>query len=91
MTKSTTKKKKDDGTVYKQILMDTKLRTGKRGQKTRRLGELHYGGEGPHWTVVPSTEEDEEEKKKNKNKKKKGGEEEQEEEGGNGGGGEEEE
>ena len=61
MTKSTTKKK-NFVTVYKQILKDTKLRTGKRGQKTSRLGELHYGGEDPHWTVVPSREEEEEEK-----------------------------
>jgi len=36
------------------------------------MGEVHYGGEGPHWTVVPSKEkkEDEEEKKKERKRKK---------------------
>jgi streptogramin lyase len=32
--------KTDDGTVYKRILMDAKLKTGKRGRKTG-LGQVH--------------------------------------------------
>jgi hypothetical protein len=36
--------------VYKQILIGAKLKPGKGSQKT----EVLYGGEGPHWTVVPS-------------------------------------
>jgi hypothetical protein len=40
--------------MYKQILIDAKVKTGKRGQKQSRLGEVHQGGEGQHWTVVPS-------------------------------------
>ena len=39
--------------MYKQRLIDAKLKTGKTGQKTE-LGEVHLGGEVPHWTAVPS-------------------------------------
>ena len=28
-------------------------------KKRSRLGEVHYGGEGPHWSVVPSDDNDE--------------------------------
>jgi hypothetical protein len=45
--------------LYKQHLINAKLQNGKRGQKT--------GGEGLHWTVVPSKKR----KKKKKKKKKK--------------------
>jgi hypothetical protein len=33
--------KTDGGTLYRQILIDAKLKTGKRGQKTELNGELH--------------------------------------------------
>ena len=39
------------GVVYNWIIIKTK--TGKRGQKQSWLGEVHQGGEGPHWIVVP--------------------------------------
>jgi len=48
-----TTKKTDGGTVYKQLLINAKLKTGKRGKKNSWLGEFHQGGEGAHWTVVP--------------------------------------
>jgi hypothetical protein len=48
----------------KYTLTDTKLETGKRDLKQSWLEEVHWRGEGPHWTVVPSK------KKENKNKKK---------------------
>jgi hypothetical protein len=55
--------KTDGGTVYRQILLNAKLQTGKRGQKTeltarrplrRRKSVLDCGGIGPwwYWTVV---------------------------------------
>ena len=40
--------------MYKQILIDAKVKTGKRGQKQSWLGEVHQGGEGQHWTIVLS-------------------------------------
>jgi hypothetical protein len=46
--------KTDGGNVYKQILMDAKLKTGKCCQKQSWVGEVRYGGEGPHWTALPS-------------------------------------
>jgi hypothetical protein len=46
-------------------LINVKLKNGKRGKKQSGLGEVHEGGKGPNWTVVPS------EKKKKKQKKKK--------------------
>jgi hypothetical protein len=46
--------------VYRQILINAKLRTGKRGKKTDLIGR----SKGPYWTVVPS-------KKKKKRRRKK--------------------
>jgi hypothetical protein len=45
--------KTDGGNVYKQILIDTKLKTGKRVQKTE-LGQVKSGGEGSQLTVLSS-------------------------------------
>jgi len=33
----------------------------KRLKKHSPLGEVHEGGEGPHWTAVPSKKDEEEE------------------------------
>jgi hypothetical protein len=40
--------------VYRQILIGAKLETGKTVQKTELNAEVHYGGEGPQWNLVPS-------------------------------------
>ena len=43
--------------MYKQVVKDAQIKIGKCGQTrevTRRCGDVHYGGEGPHWTAVPS-------------------------------------
>jgi hypothetical protein len=51
--------------MYKQLLIDGKLKTGKRGKKTELLGEVHKGEKGLHCTVVPSKKEEEEEEEEN--------------------------
>ena len=68
-------RKKDGEIFYQQILINAKLQTGNRGQKPSWIGEVHWGGEGPHWTVVPfknkkEKEEEEEEEEKEEEKKK---------------------
>jgi hypothetical protein len=40
--------KSDSGIIYKQMLINTKLQIGKRGEK------FHQGAEVSHWIVVPS-------------------------------------
>jgi len=39
--------------VYKQISLDTKLKTRKRIKEMEMTGKAHQGDEVPHWTVVP--------------------------------------
>jgi len=39
--------------VYKQILINTKLQIGDRGQKAELSGRSPLKDGGPHWTVVP--------------------------------------
>jgi hypothetical protein len=46
--------KRDGRTVYKQILIDAKLKIRNGSQKHRRVGKVHYGGERPHSTAVLS-------------------------------------
>jgi hypothetical protein len=56
---------------YRQILINAILRIGRRSQKTELTTEVHKGGEGAHWTVVPLKEEKKKKKKMKKKKKKK--------------------
>jgi len=51
------------------ILINAKLKTGKEVKKQSWLGEVHYEGEGPQWTVVPSKKKKKRRKKKNRRKK----------------------
>lgn len=51
--------------MYRQVLVKTNLQTRKRVKKIVCLREVHYGGDGPRWTTVPSRN-----KKKEKRKKK---------------------
>jgi hypothetical protein len=43
---------KDGEILYQQILKNAKLQIGYRSQKPSWIGEVHWGGEGPPWTVV---------------------------------------
>jgi hypothetical protein len=44
--------KTDVRNVYKQILINTKLQTGKRSKTTELTGRSPLRNKGPHWTVV---------------------------------------
>ena len=56
--------------MYQQILINSKLQIGNRGQKPSWIGEVHWGGEGPHWTVVPFKKEKEEEEEEEEEEEK---------------------
>ena len=57
--------------MYKQILVDEKLKFGKRGQRTELAGLSPLRSKVPHWIVVPSKENKNKMKTKKRWKKKK--------------------